>query len=327
MTFPFDIDKHTVYLVRHGSHAYGTNLPDSDQDSKGFLISPREIVNGFAFQFEQKEINPKNAPDGTKPEDVIDRVVYDIRKFCLLAAQCNPNIIEILFVDDSDVLSMTEAGKLIRDNRELFLSKKIQATFAGYAFAQLKRIQSHRKWLLDPPKECPKREDFGLGAVKVTPDMLGAMDKISSLKEGENQSFEIDPNVMQLVQREKEYRAARQYWDQYHSWKETRNIKRAGLEAKFGYDSKHAMHLVRLLRMCREIVEGKGVIVKRPDAKELLAVRAGEWTYDQLVEWAKKAEEETRVLSKMSPLPDAPDMRKLNDLCIQAQELFWANKR
>src|ERR1039458_5020213 len=35
--------------------------------------------------------------------------------------------------------------------------------------------------------------------------------------------------------------------DQYNGWKAQRNPKRAELEAKFGYDTKHAMHLVRLM--------------------------------------------------------------------------------
>ncbi|AEZ66297.1 hypothetical protein phiTE_131 [Pectobacterium phage phiTE] len=34
-----------------------------------------------------------------------------------------------------------------------------------------------------------------------------------------------------------------------------RNAARHELEEKFGYDTKHAMHLVRLLRMSQEILE------------------------------------------------------------------------
>jgi len=45
------------------------------------------------------------------------------------------------------------------------------------------------------------------------------------------------------------------------------------LEAKFGFDTKHAMHLIRLLRMAREILETGVVHVKRPDAEELSAIR------------------------------------------------------
>lgn len=307
----FDITPHTVFLAKHGSHAYGTSLPESDVDVKGFAVSPKRIVLGFAYSFEQKqEATP------------IDSVIYDIRKFCNLAADCNPNIIEVLFVDDSQILEMKPSGKLIRDNRDLFLSRKARHTFSGYAISQLKRIRTHRQWLLSPPTHKPERVEYGLGAVKITPDMLGAFDKIINT-ETEVTEVEIDPNVMQLVQSEKQYRAALQHWNQYLSWKSSRNAKRAELEAKFGYDTKHAMHLVRLLRMCREILSGKGVLVKRPDAEELLSIRRGVWTYDQLIEWADREDAEMQDLYETSTLRHHPDMEKLNALCIEAQELFW----
>lgn len=305
----FDIDKHTVYLARHGSHAYGTSLPESDIDTKGFAVSPKNYVLGFAYNFEQHE--------SKSPED---KVVYDIRKFCNLAADCNPNIIEVLFVDDADVLQMHPAGALIREHRDLFISKKARHKFSGYAISQLKRIRTHRGYLLNPPDHRPTREEYGLSVEsKITPDMMGAFDKLV------DQGEQVHSNVMELVQQEKRYRGALNHWNQHENWKATRNEKRSALEAKFGYDTKHGMHLVRLLRMCREILEGKGVLVRRPDADELLAIRRGEWSYDKLVEWAEKQDEEMQALYETSTLRHAPDMEKLNDLCVEAQELYWRN--
>ena len=133
-----------------------------------------------------------------------------------------------------------------------------------------------------------------------------------------------DANVMDLVAREKRYKAALDAWNSHERWKSERNQKRAVLEAEHGYDTKHGMHLVRLLRMCREILEGQGVIVRRPDAKELLAIRAGEWPYEKLVEWAEQQDAEMQTLYNESTLRHAPDIAKLNDLCVQAQEMFWS---
>jgi len=303
----FDVDKHTVYIARHGSHAYGTSLPESDVDLRGFAVAPRHFVLGFAYNFEQHE-----------SKDPDDRVVYDIRKFCNLAADCNPNVIEVLFVDEFDVLRMHPAGKLIRDNRDLFLSKKARHTFSGYAIAQLKRIRTHRGYLLNPPDHKPSRAEYGLGTTsKITPDMMGAFDKLV------DQGEQVHPNVMELVQQEKRYRAALNHWNQHENWKANRNPKRAEIEAKHLYDCKHGMHLVRLLKMCREILDGRGVIVRRPDAAELLAIRHGEWSYDKLVEWAEREDAEMQTLYVASTLRHAPDVEKLNALCVEAQELFW----
>jgi predicted nucleotidyltransferase len=318
--FDFDVPAHTVYLTKHGSQAYGTNLPTSDLDFKGFAVAPEKVVVGFAYEFNEQETKPEDAPEGTPPEEIEDKVIYDLRKFCSLATKCNPNIIEVLFVDESDIVFLHPAGKLIRDHREEFLSKTIRSTFSGYAFAQLKRIKTHRSWLMKPPPKKPERADFGAVDNTVNAEKLGAFDKLVE------QGVQFTPNVMALFSAERQYQTALRDWNSYQTWKRERNEARSKLEAEHGYDTKHAMHLVRLLRMCREILSGKGVIVKRPDREELLAIRRGEWSYDRLIAWAEQEDAETKKLIETSSLPESVDLDRLNDLCIEAHHIFW-NRR
>lgn len=80
------------------------------------------------------------------------------------------------------------------------------------------------------------------------------------------------------------------------------------------------MHLVRLMRMCEEILQGKGVIVRRPDKEELLSIRHGAWTYEQLIEWAGNKEKELEELYKTSKLPSHPDREAIDKLCIKLVE-------
>ena len=40
------------------------------------------------------------------------------------------------------------------------MSKKVKHTYSGYAFAQIKKIETHRKWLLNPPQSKPIPSDF-----------------------------------------------------------------------------------------------------------------------------------------------------------------------
>ena len=90
-------------------------------------------------------------------------------------------------------------------------------------------------------------------------------------------------------------------------------------------NSKHGMHLVRLLRMCREILTGQGVLVRRPDAEELNAIRDGAWTYEQLMEWAKREDKDLIEVARTSPLPSLPDRHALDALCqelVVGQEQF-----
>lgn len=144
------IPSRLTFLVRHGSNAYGTNVEGSDEDFKGALVAPKDCYTGFLNKFDQQELKDP------------DTVVYELRKFFSLAAACNPNIIEVLHVDPEDRIYSTAAGDKIFEAGNKFISKRVRHTFAGYASSQLGRIETHRRWLLNPPKERPERKDFKL---------------------------------------------------------------------------------------------------------------------------------------------------------------------
>jgi predicted nucleotidyltransferase len=93
---------------------------------------------------------------------------------------------------------------------------------------------------------------------------------------------------------------------------------RADLIAKIGYDSKHALHLVRLLRMGIEILETGKVIVLRPDAQELLAIKRGEYTKDQILRMAASLEERLNEAYDHTHLPDEPNTPKIEAWLISA---------
>lgn len=318
----------TIFLTKSGSHAYGTNLPTSDLDLKGVAVPPREYFLGYLHRFEQAECR-----------DPVDAVVYDVRKFFALAADCNPNIIELLFADPSDVIRSNRYWDRVIAKRDLFVSKKAQHTFSGYAMAQLKRIKTHRKWLLSPPAKHPDRGDFGLpnaptlekeqfgvveARIRKLEDALGGegwtKDKVeerdAELVTAVAGEIDLSPKLIPLIIAERKYNGAMRNWVSYQKWKTERNAKRADLEASHGYDTKHAMHLVRLMRMASEILGTGAVIVKRPDADELLSIRHGAWTYDALMEWATAQEAKLAEVAKTSALPHDPDRKAIDALLV-----------
>lgn len=134
----------------------------------------------------------------------------------------------------------------------------------------------------------------------------------------------LDDNLIYVMQKEREYNAAHVRWKQYHDWKTNRNEARAALEAKSLFDTKHGAHLVRLLKMCREILEQGEVNVWRGDrdAEELLAIRNGAWTYEQVVEWAEREDAELDAIYKTNKYVVAkqPDRNAIDKLCIELVE-------
>lgn len=324
----------TIFLTRGGSHAYGTNLPSSDEDFRGVCIPPRQYFTGFANVFEQMV---QKDPDLT---------IFDIRKFFKLTAACNPNMIEMLFTDESDwVMHSRVWDEVIHQNRQAFLSQKALHTFSGYAMSQLKRIKTHRRWLLNPPKKKPERSDFGLpnhstlpkeqfgvieAKIKKVEDKLGGdgftKDRVEEVDEAlvteTIKDMDLSPNLIPLVIAERKYGSAMRNWVQFEQWQSERNAARADLERQYGYDTKHGMHLVRLMRMASEILRDGKVIVKRPDAKELLEIRAGAWDFDTLMVWAERTEKELEELRTTSKLPHGVDQFHLDGVCSGAVEIF-----
>jgi hypothetical protein len=124
------------YLTKAGSHAYGLNTPKSDMDYRGFFFPERKHVMGFLHGPEQRELMANGN----------DFVSWDVRKFCRLAAQANPNVIETLFTSPEDRIAVDFASEIILNNKDLFLSRRIARTYLGYATSNLKRIMKSSEY-------------------------------------------------------------------------------------------------------------------------------------------------------------------------------------
>jgi predicted nucleotidyltransferase len=300
------VEKDLIFMTLAGSHMYGMSTPQSDIDKRGVCIPPRNVVMGFFGGFEQQDYSNE------------DTVVYGLTKFMKLASDCNPNIIELLFAPEDAIIMQHPIWDKLLERREEFLSSKTYHTFTGYALSQLKRIRTHRAWLLNPPDHKPTRAEYGLTEA-------GA--GVRELAKGIDMA-EISKDAMKVIEREKQYKAASTTWTQFQTWKKHRNPKRAGLEAQHGYDTKHASHLVRLLRMGKEILTKGTLTVRRPDAGELLAIRRGIWSYDELMSNVEPLQEELRSIyeNKTYVVPDKVNKQKISDFCVELHEDYWSRK-
>lgn len=292
----------TIFQTITGSRLYGTNIEGSDTDTKGICIVDKQHYTGFLGKFDQWQ------------DANVDTEIYDIRKAFLLMAKANPNMLDLLFAPRKFWQISSPIWEQIYSHRYEFLSSKVKFTFSGYAIAQLKRIETHRRWLLNPVTVKPVR-NF---KCPVTKDLIKALVSLPSNL--------MIPGVKDDIAREQAYQAKLKDYNNYQSWKKTRNKDRAMLETKRGYDLKHGLHLYRLLCMGKEILTTGEVHVDRRniDAKTLLAIRNGDWSYDKLVGRAKEMDNELDELYEKSFLPKKPNMKKLNNLCCDLTESYWA---
>lgn len=346
------IEEGLILLGTVGSHAYGINTPTSDLDIKGICVRPASHYWGLT-EFKQKD---KGWHDTTL--DVIkaasDCTVYDIIKYVALAANCNPNILELLWLSEYHILK--PSGQLLIENRNIFLSKKVRSTYMGYAFAQLSKIETHRKWLLKPVEEPPVVQGEWVPLTKgeenafleflyiLIRDAIEYMEPSEELKalllervdyKGLLKQHplppELDPllekmtrsskDFLGLLHKTQEYRRQLADYENYQSWLKTRNPARAATEAAIGYDTKHAAHLVRLLKSGKEILETGNLTVNRREAGDadlLMSIRNCEISYEDLMKLTEELKGSMESAYEGSSLPAQVDMEAINELCVKA---------
>lgn len=99
--------------------------------------------------------------------------------------------------------------------------------------------------------------------------------------------------------------------------------KRKRLVEKFGYDCKNASHLIRLMRMCNEFLTTHRFVVNRPDAKELIAIKTGKWSLEEV---KKEADYLFKIGNELflkhgHLLPKEVDKKVVNELLLRMHYL------
>ena len=302
-------------LFLGGSKAYGLDNPDSDTDIRGFATrTASDILMGRDF--------------GTVVENTTDTTIYSFDKFVHLLVDANPNIIEFLGLKDDAYIRVGDAGRLLLDNADAFITKRVGATFGGYALAQLNRIENAMtRGGEDNDTRCHHMARSINHAVMSFPKKFEkTFDKVSF-----NASADFDPidetemSLLIDVHGEKipikEFAAMSAELTQIvreYDKLTNRNKKR---DAK--HLAKHMSHLIRLYHMGTEILNGQGVITNREiagDADILRDIKAGKYMNDDGTvdkTFFEMVEEETASFDeakKATRLPDKPDMKRIEGI-------------
>jgi len=291
-----------IYLVLSGSRAYGTSVEGSDSDLRGALIEPPKYVYGLQ-QFEQFE-------DLTS-----DTVIYSLRKFVELLTKANPNVLELLGVNDDCIVLMTEQGKEIRNSADLFLSKRVINSFGNYAIAQIRRLQNalcHDSYTVEQQQQHLQNTllaqlDHFLRTYTKFPD--GA---INIYTHDNNLKFDINLQGYPVNDFVGIYSELGSIVKTYSKLNHRNNKKSE--KSLF----KHAMHLIRLLLTGIDILNGKGIITNRKDEHELLMdIRNGKIQFDEIWQLTNEYQNKFELAAKNTRLPDEPYIADIECLLIK----------
>lgn len=292
-----------------GSYAYGTNNENSDIDFRGVTLNLPSDLLGLT-EFEQYEdINT-------------DTVIYSFNKMIKLLLECNPNIIELLGLDDSQYLIKTELGQLLLDNKHLFLSKRAAKSFGGYAGAQLRRLQNAIARDSMPQQE---REQHIYNSVKNALEDFARKNEMFDkgtihiyIDKSDNPELETEI----FVDAQYTHLPLRDYENMLGAMNNVvRDYDKIGKRNKKKDDNhlnKHAMHLIRLFMMAIDILERGQIKTHRTDDLELLrSIRRGDFqkedkTFsDEFYAILSDYENRLNRATKNTILPDNPDMEKV----------------
>lgn len=295
-----DVPTGSVLVANRGSVAHGMYVPKNDPshiddiDVVGIVIAPIEHYIGLT----------EWGSRGTKEQwqGQYDCVWYEIKKAITLLLQGNPNILSLLWLEPVHYLMIGQAGSLLLTNRRLFVGKHVYDSFAGYASAQLLKMESRN------PSDV--REYIGITyelkrrGVHPTDQNLPEDWRFHDFTDCSDWSTE------KLHQRLKHYQ------------KKGENLgylgdKRKQLVLEHGYDAKNAAHCIRLLRMAKEFLStGDMQVYRRTDRDELLDIKAGKWKLEDIKNLAEQLFAEVKQAKDSSFLPPKPDRKAVETLLV-----------
>lgn len=298
-------------LTLGGSHAYGTNIDNSshtsDIDLRGFYVhTPREILT---MKYEDKPFENKE----------LDVSIYPLKMLVNLLYKCNPNVLEILGTKDKHIAIISYAGRLLMDNKDLFLSQLAYGSFGGYATQQLRRLENALARGEYPQAEKERHILKALNSKLVTfEERFTKFDENSiklftekSNKAGMDKEIYMDIHLENYPLRD--FKGI--YEEMYSVVKDFDKLNHRNSKKDETHLYKHAMHLIRLLITGAEILEGKGINTYREDDKDFLVdIRMKKYTYEEIFEMANKYEEKFEYAKKHTCLPVNPDTNKIDDL-------------
>lgn len=301
-----------ILLGLGGSHAYGTNTATSDVDVRGVATnSKREIL--LNRDFEQVTNN------------VTDTTVYSLRKFVTLVTNCNPNTIELLGLKPEHYLYVSNIGKILLENKEMFLSQRAVHSFGGYANQQLRRLENGSA----RAQEHHLREQHMLKVLNgVTDNFKGkfseyhenAMSMYIDKSERFGEEIYVDFDFKHYPLRDfNMILAETSAIEREYNKLGTRNTK----ALEHGKLEKHAMHLVRLYYMAFDILERKQIITYREAEHDLLmSIRNGAFSNEQnlfsneFYEMVDELEKRLEYAKQNTDLPKDPDYKRIEDFVV-----------
>ena len=290
-----------LFLTQTGSKLYGTDTPTSDDDYVGVFLAKPEYYLGFK---EVREIDASikdKDESGKNTENAVDIKIYELKTFLKLAADSNPNIVELLFT--KGIFNSAEFT-FFQSNWDWFINERARHSFTGYARQQMKKgvMKAQNFSNLKRLKEVLEKEDPNevLAVVVNKYSFLKGWDKGKTIQIN-NLTFQKNLFVKKVL-------------SQINEKLET-SSHRQKIWEEHGYDTKFFMHLFRLIDEGKTLLKGKPLVFPLKKRRFLIDICKGFYALEDL---QAMAEDEFKEIENMkSVLPKKAKWNKIENYLIE----------
>jgi hypothetical protein len=335
-----------------GSRSFGLATENSDTDIRGIYYLSKEDF--FGLNYIPQISNETN-----------DITYYEIGRFVELLQKNNPNILEILVSPEDciqnknplmDLLKPEDfISKLCKDTFAGYAISQIKKA-KGLNKKILNPIDKERKSILDfcyilenngstPLKKWLSenkkvQEKCGLVNIDNTKGMFALFyDESGDLGyKGIIQNEEANQVSVSSIPKDEQSLAfmfcnldaystyCKDYRD-YWKWVSERNEDRYNVNQNHGqnYDSKNMMHTIRLLQSCEQIFKTGSLQIRVENREELLDIKAGNWSYENVMNKAEVLIKSIEHYHSKSNLPDTPDLEKTTKILVEIRNSLYCN--
>lgn len=333
-----------------GSRSFGLATENSDTDIRGVYYLPKEDF--FSLNYIPQISNETN-----------DISYYEIGRFVELLQKNNPNILEILASPEDciqqknplmDLLKPEDfLSKLCKDTFAGYAISQIKKA-KGLNKKILNPIDKERKSILDfcyvlenngsvPLKKWLSengkiQEKCGLVNIDNTKGMFALFYNESGDLgyKGIIQNEEANQVSLSSIPKEEKslafmfcnldaYSTYCKDYREYWKWVSERNEDRYNVNQNHGqnYDSKNMMHTIRLLQSCEQIFKTNSLNIRVENRDELLDIKAGNWSYDDVMKKAEGLIQSIEYYHSKSTLPEFPDLEETTKTLVEIRENLY----
>lgn len=313
------VDRKIIFECRVGSHLYGTNRPDSDEDFLGVFMPSSDDLLGLENAPSEWSMNEKNSTGDRNTIGDTDRKYFSLKKFLNLLSEGQSGPVELLFAPRDLWIQFSPEWQKILENRHLFISQNSIKPFIGFATAQ-----AHKATLkgnnLNLVREMILWLDSEVKYATLESVVTRANGRITSIRAEEN-VYELKyvitdggTDAIEIAGRQYELTQQVRYVLQKLKRIEQRYGTRSEAAAEHGYDYKSLTHAYRLLFQAKELLATGKISLPRPMAERafLTKVRSGTYQADYFQEIQDQM---TEIRSVISDLPKEVDHGKISELC------------